>query len=301
MRDRLIIADALEGTVRIRAARTTDLVENARKAHNAQPTSCAALGRVLTIDAIMASEMKDESAKTVVTINGDGPAGTIVAQADGAGNVRGFIGDPSLYIFNHETGKLDVGAAVGHSGTLSVSKDLGLKEPFTGMVNLYSGEIGEDFTYYFALSEQTPSMVAVGVLVDRDCSVRAAGGMVVQLLPDAPEETIAFVESIQQRMRPVSTYIDEGYSPEEIIHELFPDARILGERELRWHCSCSKEGFAAALSLIQEKDLEEMIAEDHQAQITCQYCGKTYVFNEEELKEILEKHRHVEDRKRFPA
>ena len=301
MHDRLVIADALEGTVRIRAARTTDLVEEARKAHNAQPTSCAALGRVLTIDAIMASEMKDADVKPVVTINGGGPAGTIVAQADGAGNVRGFIGDPSLYIFNHETGKLDVGAAVGRDGTLSVSKDLGLKEPFTGKVNLYSGEIGDDFTYYFALSEQTPSLVAVGVLVDTDCTVRAAGGMVIQLLPDAPEETIVYVEGIQQRMKPVSAYIDEGYSPEEIIHELFPDARILDERELRWHCSCSKEHFAAALALIQEKDLVEMIEEDHRAEITCQYCGKAYAYNEEELKEILERHRHVEDRQRFTA
>ena len=301
MHDRLVIADALEGTVRIRAARTTDLTENARKAHNAAPTSCAALGRVLTIDAIMASEMKDPDAKTVVTINGDGPAGTIVAQADGAGNVRGFIGDPSLYISDPATGKLDVGAAVGHNGTLSVSKDLGLKEPFTGKVNLYSGEIGDDFTYYFALSEQTPSLVAVGVLVDTDCSVRAAGGMVIQLLPDAPEETIVYVESIQQRMKPVSTYIDEGYGPEQIIHELFPDARILDERELRWYCSCSKEGFAAALALIQEKDLEEMIEEDHRAEIICQYCGKAYTFNEEELKEILERHRYVEDRQRFTA
>ena len=301
MHDRLVIADALEGTVRIRAARTTDLTESARKAHNAAPTSCAALGRVLTIDAIMASEMKDPDAKTVVTINGDGPAGTIVAQADGAGNVRGFIGDPSLYISDPATGKLDVGAAVGHNGTLSVSKDLGLKEPFTGKVNLYSGEIGDDFTYYFALSEQTPSLVAVGVLVDTDCSVRAAGGMVIQLLPDAPEETIVYVESIQQRMKPVSTYIDEGYGPEQIIHELFPDARILDERELRWYCSCSKEHFAAALALIQEKDLEEMIEEDHRAEIICQYCGKAYTFNEEELKEILERHRHVEDRQRFTA
>ncbi len=296
MQDRLVVAEALNGTVRIRAARTTDLVEEARKAHQMMATSTAALGRVLTVDAIMASEMKDEDAKTVVTVNGHGPAGTIIAQADGAGNVRGFIGDPSLYLFNEETGKLDVGAAVGRNGTLSVSKDLGLKEPFVGMVKLVSGEIGEDFSYYFAMSEQIPSLVALGVLVDTDQTVRAAGGLIIQLLPYAPEDSVEYVENIQHTMKPVSSYIDEGMSPEEIIHLLFPDARILDEREIRWYCGCSKEYYATALSLVNEHDLEEMIREDHGAEVVCQYCGMVYQYSEEELKEILERHRNVADR-----
>ena len=300
MQDKLVIAEALDGAVRIRAVRTTELVEEARKSHNMMPTSCAALGRVLSVTAIMASDMKEDDAKTVVTINGHGPAGTIVAQADGAGNVRGFIGDPGLYLVNEQTGKLDVGGAVGKNGTMSVSKDLGLKEPFVGVVDLVSGEIGDDFTYYFAASEQTPSAVAVGVLVNiPGCDVRAAGGLVIQMMPNASEEAIEYVENITKTMKPVSNYIDEGKTPEEIITLLFPDAKLLDEREIRWYCDCSKEHFASALSLVQEKDLEEMIRDDHGAEITCQYCGKTYSFSEEELKEILEKHRNVEDRKRL--
>ena len=291
-----MIAEALGGRVRIHAARTTALAESARKLHDMYPTSAAALGRVMTVDALMASDLKDPNARIVTSIHGDGPIGNIISQADGRGNVRGFADNPQVYLYRNRDGKLDVGMGVGHSGTLTVVKDLGLREPFTGVVQLQTGEIGDDFAYYFALSEQTPSVVAVGVLVDTDYSVRAAGGLLLQLMPDADEETIEAVEQIAHTMKPVSAYIDEGKTPEDIIRLLLPDAVILQHRGVQWHCGCSREHYLDALSMIQKEELEQMIHEDHGCEVTCQYCGKKYAFTEEELKEALAKKSHVEDR-----
>lgn len=299
--NRIVIAEALNKTVKIRAAKTTELVEQARTNHDLFPTSAAALGRVLTVTAIMASEWKDPLAKTVVEINGHGPAGSIVAHAKGNGEVKGLIGDPHLYFFKEETGKLDVGKAVGTDGYLKVTKDLGLKEPFSGIVHLHSGEIGDDFTYYFAISEQTPSVVSVGVLVNPDYSIQAAGGLVIQLLPDAPEETIQYVEKLAKEMAPISSYIAEGKEPEEIIQLLFPDAKILDEKEVYWHCDCSKEHFKDALALIDRNDILKLINEDHEAEITCQYCSKKYHFDEQDLKEVLEKKDAMENREHLDS
>lgn len=293
----LVIAEAMNGQVKIRIANTTNLIETARQLHDCYPTSCAALGRVLTANAIMASELKDEKARCISTIHGGGEAGTIVAQANGKLETRGFISEPHLYYSKPNSPKLDVGRIVGTQGTLTVSKDLGLKEPFTGVVELQTGEIGEDYAYYFAISEQIPSVVSVGVLVDVDYSVKAAGGLIIQLLPGASEEVIQKVEKISQEMKPISTYIDEGLSPEEIINSLFDDAHILDQRDITWKCHCSKEHFATALALIQQEELETMISVDHGAEVTCQYCGQQYQFSEEELKDILERHQNVEDRK----
>ena len=295
----LVIAEAFNAQVKIRIANTTALVEKARKLHDCWPTSCAALGRVLTVNAIMASELKDRKARCISTIHGGGEAGTIVAQASGKLETRGFISNPHLYYSKPNSTKLDVGRIVGTEGTLTVSKDLGLKEPFTGVVELQTGEIGEDYAYYFAISEQIPSLVSVGVLVDVDASVKAAGGLIIQLLPDAKEEVIQKVEALAQTMKPISTYIDEGLSCKEIVSTLFEDAHFLDEREITWHCHCSKEHFATALALIQKEELEIMIQVDHGAEVTCQYCGKQYTFNEEELKEILERQQHVKHREHF--
>lgn len=292
----IVIAEALNKTVKIRAVKTTELVETARLKHDLYPTSAAALGRVMTVGSIMASEWKDPEAKTIIEINGGGPCGSIIVHAKGNGELKGLIGDPHIYLFNEQTGKLDVGKAVGTNGYLKVMKDLGLKEPFSGIVNLQSGEIGDDFSYYFAISEQTPSVVSVGVLVNTDYSIKAAGGLIIQLLPDAPEETIEYVENLVKTMKPMSTYIDEGLTPEEIIKTLFEDANILEYKEVYWHCDCSKEHFKDALALIDRKDLVSLIEEDHKAEITCQYCNKTYHFEEAELKEILEKKDAVENR-----
>ena len=290
MKDRIVIAEAVNGQVRIHAARTTALCEEARKAHNCMATSAAALGRVLSATAIMASDLKNPDEKIVSVMNGHGPAGTVLAQADGAGNVRGFIGDPSIYL-SKEDGHLDVGRAIGTTGTLTVTKDLGLKEPFSGVSAIQTGEVGDDFAYYFAISEQTPSIVGVGVLVNPNGSVQASGGIFIQLMPGAKEDAVEKCEQVAAKLRPVSSLIDEGLEPDAIIDMYFEDAVILGEREVRWHCGCSREKFADALKLLDEKDLQEMIDDGKGAEIHCHYCNTYYNYTTEELVQILEKKR----------
>lgn len=294
MKDGIVIADALNGQVRIHAACSTQLVEEARKHHHCMPTSAAALGRTMTVTAIMASDLKNPDERITSVFNGHGPAGTVLAQADGKGNVRGFIGDPNLYLVR-EDGHLAVGQAIGTNGTLTVSKDLGLKEPFTGVAQIQSGEVGDDFAYYFAISEQTPSVVGVGVLVDPNGTIKAAGGLIYQLLPNAGEEAIEFCENAASRQKPVSDLINEADSLEEIIRTYFPDANILDERNIQWYCDCSKDRFHAGLLTLQDTDLKEMIKDGKGAECVCQYCSTPYHFSTDELKEILEE-KHVEDR-----
>ncbi len=297
MKDEIVIAEALGGQVRIHAMRSAEMVEEARKAHNLWPTSCAALGRTMTVGALMASDLKREDEHVMIRISGSGPVGAIRVEADGAGNVRGFPDNPSVYL-SRPDGHLDVGKAVGRDGTLTVSKDMWLKEPFSGTVALVSGEIGDDFAYYYAVSEQTPSVVAVGVLVNTDCSVRTAGGMIIQLLPGASEETVSSVEQTAARMRPMTEYMSTSMTVEELIRELFPDAVILGHRDARWHCSCSKERFAESMAALSEKDLDDMINEDHGAEVVCQYCSRKYLYSEDELRAVREIRKRVADRKR---
>ena len=290
MKDEIVIAQAMSGQVRIHAARTTALVEEARKAHHCMATSAAALGRVLSATAIMASDLKNPQEKITSVMNGHGPAGTVLAQADGAGNVRGFIGDPSLYLVR-EDGHLAVGQAIGTNGTLTVTKDLGLKEPFSGVAQIRSGEVGDDFAYYFAISEQTPSIVGVGVLVNPDGTIQASGGLFIQLMPGAKEEAIEKCEQVSAILKPVSALINEGHSCEEIIRMYFEDAEMLGTRDVRWHCGCSREHFAVALKLLDEKDLTEMIEDGKGAEIHCHYCNTYYNFTSREIREILESKR----------
>ncbi len=290
MKDEIVIASAMNGQIRIHAARTTDTVEAARAAHTCMPTSAAALGRVLTVTAIMASDLKNDDEKIIAMLNGNGPAGTIIAQADSRGNVRGLISDPNLYIVR-EDGHLDVGAAVGTDGMLSVTRDMALREPFTGSVKLQTGEIGEDFAYYFTLSEQTPSAVGVGVLVAPDSHIQAAGGLIYQLLPGASEEAIEKCEQVLRTQKPVSQLIDEGHSPREIIQMYFEDAVIMDARDVRWHCGCTREYYRAALQTLSEKDLQEMIDDGKGAEVRCQYCGSLYSFTPEELEAVMEEKR----------
>lgn len=294
MKDEIVIADALDGQVRIRAARTTEMVEEARKVHHCMPTSAAALGRVMSATAIVASDLKDENEKITTVVNGHGPAGTILVQADGAGNVRGFIGDPNLYM-KREDGHLAVGQAVGTNGTLTISRDMGLKEPYTGSVQLQTGEIGDDFAYYFAVSEQTPSVVSVGVLVDPDMSIEASGGLIYQLLPDAKEDAIEFCEKVVKEMKPISELIKEGNALEDIIKTYFPDAQILGHKDIRWHCGCSREKFRESIASLKDSDIQEMIDDGKGADITCQFCNSRYFYDTDELKKILAG-KHVENR-----
>lgn len=295
MKDEIVIADALDGEVRIHAACTTQLVEEARKRHYCMPTSAAALGRTMTVTAIMASDLKSENEKITSIFNGHGPAGTVLAQADGSGNVKGFIGDPNLYLVR-EDGHLAVGQAIGTDGTLTVSRDMGLKEPFTGVSKIQTGEVGDDFAYYFAISEQTPSVVGVGVLVSNDGSVQAAGGLIYQLLPGASEEAIEACEKVARLQKPVSELMDSGMGLEEIICTYFPDANILEHRDVQWHCGCHKDRFYRSLMTLAESDIQEMIDDDQGAECVCQYCNTPYFFSTEELKKLLED-KHVEDKR----
>lgn len=294
MKDEIVIAQAFSKQIRIHAARMTATVDQARIAHHCMASSAAALGRTMTAAAIMASDLKNESEKIIAVINGHGPAGTILVQAKGNGDVRGFISDPSVY-YAREDGHLDVARTVGTDGTLTVIRDMGLRDTFSGVVRLQSGEIGEDFTYYFAVSEQTPSAVSVGVLVDPCGTVTAAGGLIIQLMPGASEEAVRMCEKAAADMRPATDLISEGYSCEEIIRMYFPDAEILGAKDVRWHCGCSREHYREALSVLQDADLEEMIRDGKGAEITCQFCGNTYFFNTKDLQGILENKR-AEDR-----
>lgn len=288
MKDEIVIAQACGGQVRIHAARTTAMCEEGRICHHCLATSAAALGRIMTVTAIMASDLKKPNETITSVFNGHGPAGTVLVQAKGNGDVRGFISNPSVYLVR-EDGHLAVGKAIGTDGTLTVSKDLGMREPFTGMVRLQTGEVGEDFAYYFAASEQTPSAVSVGVLVSPTGSVQAAGGMIVQMMPGASEEAVSFCERTAASMPPMTQLIDSGKTAEDIIRMFFPDAKMLGTRDVRYHCGCSREHYADALAAISDADLEEMILDEKPAEIICQYCGTRYLFSTEELKEIRER------------
>lgn len=284
----VLIGTALDDKVRIYCLNSTNLVEKTRLLHDLWPTASAALGRVESVVAIMASLLKGDDEKIVVSINGGGPIGTILVEAKGNGDIRGFVSNNEVYLKYDNFDKLAVGLAVGTDGYLSVSRNMGLKESFTSKVKLQTGEIGDDFAYYFAVSEQTLSVVSVGVLVDVDYSIKAAGGLLIQLLPNHTEETIIQVEELLKRLKPISSLIDEGYSSEEIMNDLFDDVRILGKKEIRWNCDCSKERFRAALSTLDVNDLKEMIKEDHGAHIKCEFCNSEYEFNEDDLKNIVE-------------
>lgn len=284
----VLIGTALDDKVRIYCLNSTNLVEKTRLLHDLWPTASAALGRVESVVAIMASLLKGDDEKIVVSINGGGPIGTILVEAKGNGDIRGFVSNNEVYLKYDNSDKLAVGLAVGTDGYLSVSRNMGLKESFTSKVKLQTGEIGDDFAYYFAVSEQTLSVVSVGVLVEVDYSIKAAGGLLIQLLPNHTEETIIQVEELLKRLKPISSLIDGGYSSEEIMNDLFDDVRILGKKEIRWNCDCSKERFRAALSTLDVNDLKEMIKEDHGAHIKCEFCNSEYEFNEDDLKNIVE-------------
>lgn len=288
MKDTLVRAITPNQHVRILACTTTELVETARRQHDLWPTSAAALGRVLSVTAILGSMLKSEKEKVTVQINGGGAIGTIMADANHKGEVRGFVGDPHQYLKYNDSNKLAVGLAVGNQGYLKVIKDMGLKDQFAGQVELVSGEIGDDFAYYFTVSEQTPSAVSVGVLVDTDYSIKSAGAMILQIMPDALEEDIVACEEAVKNLKPISELVAEGKTAEDLVRICFPEAEILGESELSWHCDCSKDRFKAALTTLERKDLEEMLEEDHGCEVKCQYCNSTYSFDEHDLNVILE-------------
>lgn len=288
MNDILVKAIALNGKVRIYATRTTNLCEQARLQHDLWPTSQAALGRIMSIGVIMAGMLKNDDDKIMIQINGNGPIGTCMVECKRNGDVKGFVGDNEIYLKYNDNNKLAVGLAVGTDGYLKVTRSMGMKVDFTGQVALQTGEIGDDFAYYFTVSEQTPSAVSVGVLVNTDYSCLAAGGLLIQIMPDATETDIEQVEKVVASLQPISSLIRDGQTPQEILKGLFDDVEILEEHPVQWHCDCSKDRFKAALTTLKESDLEEMISEDHGCQVKCEYCNKTYDFSEDELKFILE-------------
>lgn len=286
MKNRLVKAMAREGRVRIYICDTTALVQEAKDRHDLWPTASAALGRLLSVGVMMGSNLKSEKEKLNITINGGGPIGTMMVDAYHDGTVRGFVADPHVHYQYNDTGKLAVGIAVGTNGYLEVKKDMGLKEDFGGKVALQSGEIGDDFAYYFALSEQTPSIVSVGVLVENDNSIISSGGLLIQMMPDATEEDIEVTEKIVSTLKPMSTLIQENIPLEIILKELYEDVKVLEEREVSFQCNCSKERMEAALVTLSLSDLEAMIKEDHGCEMRCQFCGDAYTFSEEELTKI---------------
>lgn len=287
MRDYLVKALTCEERVRVYICSSTKLVEDARNRFQMFPTSAAALGRVLSVGSMMGSMLKSDKEQLTIRMNGGGPIGTILVDAYCDGHVRGFVSDPQIMMQYNDTGKLAVGLAVGNNGTLEVIKDLHMKENWGGTVALRTGEIGDDFAYYFTASEQTPSAVSVGVLVDTDNSILAAGGLIIQMMPDAQEEDIEKVESIVNNMKHISTYIQEYASLEEILEELFDkDLKILSTQDIEFRCNCDRSKMKRVLTTLSKEEREAMIEEDHGCEITCNFCNERYIFSEEELKDL---------------
>ena len=290
MKDQLCKALVLEDRVRLYLVRTTDLVQEARDRFDLHPCACAALGRTLSVGSMMGSMLKDEKEMLTISINGHGPLGTIMVDAYSDGSVRGFVSDPHVEDVFKANGKLDVGAVVGNQGTLTVTKDLSMEENFTGTVELVSGEIGEDFAYYFTLSEQTPTAVSVGVLIGTDGNVRSAGALIIQMLPDATDTDIRICEHVLEGLKPMSTIIEEydDSSLEQLAHDLFEDAKVLSTSDVHFYCPCDKDRMAKALKTLPIQELQTLIDEDHECEITCNFCNERYHFSQSELEEIVE-------------
>lgn len=286
MENYLVIGTDKNGHFRAYAAVTTQLVEEARQRHNTSPTASAALGRALTAGVLMSANLKGEDLLTI-RITGDGPLGAVVVTANSNGKVRGYVQYPEADLPS-KNGKLDVGGVIGPNGQLSITKNMGLKDPYTGSIPLVSGEIGEDIAYYYAKSEQIPSVVALGVLVDTDISIKAAGGYLVQAFPGAGEEELADMENRAKNMPPVSTLISEGVKPEEILQRLIgPDFTELETKPAGFECRCSKEKLERILISLGEEELSDMIKTQNKAEITCHFCNDKYDFDAQELRTLL--------------
>ncbi len=288
MGDQVVRAMAGEQQIRAFAAVTRDMTEEARQRHNTSPAATAALGRLMTAGAIMGSMMKEENALLTLQIKCMGPIARMIVTSDSKGNVKGYVENPDVILPPNKDGKLDVSGALG-PGTLQVIRDLGLKEPYVGTVDLQTGEIGDDLTYYFAASEQTPSAVGLGVLMNKDNTVCQSGGFIIQLMPFAEEKTISRLEKNLAEIRSVTSLLVEDPTPEGLLRKVLDgfDIEITERMDTRFHCNCSKERMAAALVSVGRKDLNEMIREGKPIEMNCHFCGNHYQFSTEELKEIL--------------
>lgn len=287
MSDYLVKALAYEGFVRAYAVNATETIAEAQRRHDTWNTSSAALGRTMIGALMLGATLKGDD-KMTVKIEGNGPAGAIVVDSNGKGEVKGYIKNPHISLPLNEIGKIDVRGAVGTEGMFTVIKDLGLKEPFSGQTPIVSGEIGEDFTYYLAVSEQIPSAVGVSVLVDTDDSIKTAGGFMIQIMPGASDEIIDQIEVRLKETARISTLLDEGQTPEEILQSLLAtdDVFFLETMPVQFKCDCSKEKFASAIITLGAEQIQELIDQDHGAEAVCSFCNNKYKYSEADLYEL---------------
>lgn len=295
MADRLVRGNSIDGAIRVFAAVTTDLVNEAQRIHGTYPVATAALGRLLTGAAIMgAASLKNETDSMTLQIKGEGAVKDLVAVTDSESRVRGYISNPYIDLPLNKQGKLDVGGAIG-GGYLSVIRDLGLKEPYIGQIPLVSGEIAEDLTYYFAKSEQIPTSIALGVLVDTDNTAIAAGGFMIQLMPEATEEIAEKLEEILKSVPPITAMIKDGMSAEDILFRVTDGFSMICENKAvvpKYECKCTRERMERALISIGKDELQSLIDEQGEAEMTCRFCDNKYLFTGEELEELLRQAKH---------
>ena len=291
MSDYLVRGMSMDGFVKVVAIRSTEMVKRAAQIHGTTPNATAALGRALTAASMMGNMQKVENGSMTLQIRGGGPIGTITCVSDAEGNVRGCVTDPKVPLVEKHPGKLDVGATVGVDGFLTVIRDLQMKEPYIGSVPLVSGEIGDDVTAYFAQSEQTPTACALGVLVDRDCSVKVAGGYLLQMLPGAPEETIDALEKGIKRAGAVTAMLEAGLTPEEILGQVCGDLGVvfMETAEISYKCYCSRQRVTAALISLGREELTDIMEEGKPFPVECQFCDTVYSFTPADVAELLKK------------
>ena len=289
MSDYLVRGMSMDGMVKVVAIRSTELVRRAAEIQGTSPNATAAFGRALTAASMMGNMQKVENGSMTLQIKGGGPIGSIVCVSDPVGNVRGYVYEPKVPLVEKHPGKLDVGATVGKNGTLTVIRDLQMKEPYVGSVQLVSGEIGDDVTAYFAESEQTPTACALGVLVDRDMSVKVAGGYLIQLLPGATEETVDTVEKGIQRAGAVTAMLEQGMTPEDVLGQVCGDLGVvfMETTPVEYKCYCSRERVTAALISLGKKELTEIMEEGKTFPVECQFCDHVYRFAPEDIADIL--------------
>lgn len=287
--DKLVRATAQNGEIRIIGATTTDLVQEAMNIHKCTPTAAAALGRMLTVGSLMGALLKNEKDSLTIQISGGGEAKGVVVTAHSDANVKGYIGNPDVDLPLNSIGKLDVGGAIGTDGYLKVIRDMGLKEPYIGQVPIQTGEIGDDLAYYFTISEQTPSAVALGVLVDTNLTIKAAGGFIIQMMPGASEFVADILSYRLQEIPSVTSMITEGMTIEDILKYIFEDMDLKIHEELKpeYKCDCSRERVERALISIGRKDLQELVDEGKSEEILCHFCNKSYIFTNENISELL--------------
>ena len=291
MPDVIVRGQSTDGAIRIFVAVTTDMVNEAQKIHNTFPVATAALGRTLTAAAIMGQGLKNDTDSITIQFRGDGPLGNMVAITDNLSQVRGYVVNPFVDIPLNSKGKLDVGGAVGH-GQLNVIRDLSLKEPYSGQVPIMTGEIAEDLTYYFAKSDQIPTAMGLGVLVNPDNTASVAGGFMIQLMPEATEEVAGIIEDKMAEIPPITTMLKDGMTPEDILFYLTEGFSMIMQNETvtpKYQCKCSKERMERAVISIGKEELRKIIDEDGKCEVECQFCNNKYVFSKDELLEMYEK------------